>query len=458
MLLILSLLAAAAQLSHAQRPGPAPPNAADVAVEALKVNSLVEPISIDVPRPHFSWKINGCGARGVVADAYEIVLRSGGGGSAELWASGKVSSNRTTYIELGAAAANLTSDKQYLWAVRSYIAGAAKPTAWANASFSTALLEQTDWAGSEWITSPGGDALGGQYTSQMRKVFSLDAAPARGRLYLALPGYGEVWLNGARVDDASTGSRTLSQFDYRMLYQTYDCTLLLKPGKNVLAITVGLGWWGHPAVPPQATRFPFGPPTVRALLRVGAKVVVTDASWQQTQGPIIYDDEYNGETYDARLETPGWTTSTDPMYTTALGATTTGKSPAVWTAVELAASAANFTLGHTIMSSAAFQPIKAITRLPAQWMRSPAPGVYVYDFVQNKPGWCRLSLTCEAGLVVQLRHAEVLQHPPYGPEDGNVYVGNLRSAKATDIYICKGDQAGEAVEFSFTQHGYAMEL
>ena len=35
MLLLLSLLAAAAQLSHAQRPGPAPPNAAVVAVEAL---------------------------------------------------------------------------------------------------------------------------------------------------------------------------------------------------------------------------------------------------------------------------------------------------------------------------------------------------------------------------------------------------------------------------------------
>ena len=83
------------------------------------------------------------------------------------------------------------------------------------------------------------------------------------------------------------------------------------------------------------------------------------------------------------------------------------------------------------------------------------PGVWVYDFEQNEPGWCKLQMPeCPRGLVVQLRHAEVLQHPPYGPEDGSIYVANLRSAKATDIYVCKGDPAGESIEFSFTQHGF----
>jgi alpha-L-rhamnosidase len=88
----------------------------------------------------------------------------------------------------------------------------------------------------------------------MRKVFTLPAGTAatRGRLFLALPGYGNVYLNGMPLDEPETGSRSLSQFDYRMLYHTYDATAMLKPGKNVLAIYVGLGWWGHPAVPPQA--------------------------------------------------------------------------------------------------------------------------------------------------------------------------------------------------------------
>lgn len=418
-------------------------------VTGLRVNSLVAPLTIDDPRPHFSFKLDGAGKRGVASQGYEVILREAGV-SAPIWASGKVASNRTTYIPLGQAAANLTSDKDYMWSARCYVGG--KPTAWSNASFSTALMEQSDWHAAQWITSPGGDAPG-QFASQMRKVFTLPASAAsRGRLFLALPGYGEVFLNGARVDDPETGSRSLSQFDYRMLYHTYDCSNLLKPGeKNVLAIYVGLGWWGHPAVPPQATRFPFGPPTVKALLRVreasgaqGPFELGTDDTWQQTQGPVIYDDEYNGQTYDARLETPGWTSSTEVYPTTA----------ELWTPVLLAASQPKFTLNKTIMSSAAFQPIKVITRRNPEWMREPSPGVFVYDFTQNEPGWCKLDITCERGLVVQLRHAEVLQHPPYGPRDGNVYVGNLRSAKATDIYVCKGDPAGESVEFSFTQHGF----
>ena len=64
----------------------------------------------------------------------------------------------------------------------------------------------------------------------------------------------------------------------------------------------------------------------------------------------------------------------------------------------------------------------------------------------------KLKITGQRGLTVQLRHAEVLQHPPYGPADGNIYVANLRSAKATDSYILKGDPAGEEIAFSFTQH------
>jgi alpha-L-rhamnosidase len=442
--------------SHGPGGGSAKPS-----LDNLRVNMLNDPLVIDDPRPFFSWKVNGAGGRGVVSEAYEIVLRLGSAGRI-IWASGKVGSNRTSYVPLGRPAQNLTSDTQYSWAVRGWVvsaasAAAAVPTAWSNATFSTALMEQSDWNSAQWITSPGGDSPG-QFSSQMRKMFTLAAgAVARGRLFLALPGYGQVFLNGHRVDDPETGSRSLSQYDYRMLYHTYDCTNLLRPGKNVLAIYVGLGWWGHPAVPPQAKRFPYGPPTLRALLRVhsGAAPVVevgTDATWEQTQGPIIYDDEYNGETWDARKETPGWTSDT-VEYSTARSGGTNGSS--LWTGVVLAASQPQFTLNHTLMSSAAFQPIRAIKHRIAEQMRSPAPGVYVYDFGQNEPGWCKLALdSCEAGLVVQLRHAEVLQHPPYGPIDGNIYVGNLRSAKATDIYVCKGDPTGESVSFSFTQHGF----
>ena len=136
--------------------------------------------------------------------------------------------------------ANLTSDRTYHWRVRSYPG----PTAWANASFSTALLEQADWAKSRWIQSPGGSNPG-QFASQMRKVFTLpEGVVTRGRIFLALPGYGEVSVNGRRVDDPDTGSRMLSQYDVRMLYVrshtvAFLCFSQIHPRKHCLNVRLG---------------------------------------------------------------------------------------------------------------------------------------------------------------------------------------------------------------------------
>jgi hypothetical protein len=47
-------------------------------------------------------------------------------------------------------------------------------------------------------------------------------------------------------------------------------------------------------------------------------------------------------------------------------------------------------------------------------------------------------------------------HPPYGPADGNIYVGNLRSARATDVYVTGGvDEGVETWEPPIgTYHGF----
>jgi alpha-L-rhamnosidase len=51
-------------------------------------------------------------------------------------------------------------------------------------------------------------------------------------------------------------------------------------------------------------------------------------------------------------------------------------------------------------------------------------------------------VTGTAGQTVIMRHAEVLQHPPYGPADGSIYQGNLRTALATDTFTLRGDPQG----------------
>ncbi len=73
-------------------------------------------------------------------------------------------------------------------------------------------------------------------------------------------------------------------------------------------------------------------------------------------------------------------------------------------------------------------------------------------------GLTRINITGPAGTTVTLIHAEVLQHPPYGPTDGSIYVGNLRSAKATDTFILKGTGAPETFQAHFTYAGSALYI
>ena len=79
--------------------------------------------------------------------------------------------------------------------------------------------------------------------------------------------------------------------------------------------------------------------------------------------------------------------------------------------------------------------------------------MFVVDFGQNLAGWVRITLRNQkAGSTVQLKHAEVRMHPPYGAVNGTLYYGNLRKAKATDTYTAKGEPV-ETYEPMFTQHG-----
>ena len=58
-------------------------------------------------------------------------------------------------------------------------------------------------------------------------------------------------------------------------------------------------------------------------------------------------------------------------------------------------------------------------------------------------GWVSISIpSCTSGTSITLRHAEILQ----ADGSGMIYTDNLRSAKATDTYICSGVATGETYE------------
>ena len=78
----------------------------------------------------------------------------------------------------------------------------------------------------------------------------------------------------------------------------------------------------------------------------------------------------------------------------------------------------------------------------------PKPGAFVFDMGQNFAGFARLAVRGPAGTKLVLRFAEVLN------PDGTIYTANLRTARATDTYILKGDGEGEVWQPRFTFHGF----
>jgi alpha-L-rhamnosidase len=88
--------------------------------------------------------------------------------------------------------------------------------------------------------------------------------------------------------------------------------------------------------------------------------------------------------------------------------------------------------------------------LPAT-VTNPRDGLFVADFEQNFAGTCTIRIrNCARGQHVVMRHAEFLN-----ATDGKmIQTDNLRSAQATDTYICRGGVDVEIYTPRFTYHGF----
>ena len=94
----------------------------------------------------------------------------------------------------------------------------------------------------------------------------------------------------------------------------------------------------------------------------------------------------------------------------------------------------------------------------ALWTPGPA-GLYVADFGSNLAGLVQLQgVQCTAGTTITLQHGEILQHEGLpdipDPNPKRIYTGNLRTARATDVYTCAGLPDGETWAAHFTYHGF----
>ena len=414
----------------------------------LRCEYRVDPLGIDEGAPRLSWALES-GGRGQVQSAYRIlVARSEEELEAEeslLWDSDRIESGRSVGIEYEGEA--LRSGSRCVWKVRVWD-GAGDPSPYSGpAVFEMGLLEKSQWRGA-WISlgknpdedfePPTGDeyddlANGLALSPYLRKEFPLDGPVRRARLYATARGVYELHLNGSRVgDDVLAPGWT--DYDRRVQYQTYDVTPLLAEGANVLGAVLGDGWYaGFVGFDPKHRGALYGPrPQVLAQLNVeyedgSWQSISTDGSWRCSEGPILFSDLLMGESYDARKEMSGWA---EP-----------GFDDSGWYGVEARE------IGDTILVAQPDEGVRVTEELEAKTVTEPRDDVYVFDMGKNMVGWVRLKVEGEAGTEVTLRHAEALN------PDGTIYTTNLRSARATDRYILKGE-GEEVYEPRFTFHGF----
>jgi alpha-L-rhamnosidase len=427
--------------------------------ENLRCEYISNPLGIDSKKPRLSWTFPA-DERNYHQTAFEIIiseneaeLKSGRG---NVWTSGKTANKNSSLIEYNGAA--LTSFTRYYWAVRTYDV-ADKVSEWSSVAwFETSMLQQSDWT-AQWIGDGSkpfvndADAYNNDQIPLFRKGFAATKKIATARLYITGLGYYEAYLNGKKIDDhvLDPGWTTYRR---QVQYAIYDVTTLINSGSNALGVMLGNGWWN-----PLPFKFfgrwdlrdfqQTGRPCLKAELHLhysdgSIEKIITDTSWKTTTGPIVRNNVYLGEHYDARLEIPDWNMSKSKY--------------SKW-------KNASVVQGPDGILSAQMQPPIRVTKVikpisVTEWK----PGIFIVDMGQNFAGVVQINVKGPAGTKITMRSGEGLFN------DGSLNVmttvatqikkggikggpGSPETAWQEDSYILKGSGT-ETWSPRFTFHGF----
>ncbi|PZF85611.1 glycoside hydrolase family 78 protein [Jiangella anatolica] len=397
-------------------------------VESVRFEHHREPFGIGESQPRLSWLV-GTDVPGWRQTAYEVEM-TGDDDADGAWSSGRVEGDESVLVAWPAAP--LRSRERRRVRVRVWGGDDAEPSAWSEwHAVEAGLLDAGDWTaeliGPDWDEEPGRS----HPPVLFRREFDLPAPVAHARLYTTAHGLYELELNGGVVGDHVLAPGWTS-YHHRLRYHTYDVTELLREGLNALGATVAEGWY-RGRLTWNSKRDVYGDRAgllaqLEVRLTDGSTVVVgTDETWRCATGPILEASLYDGESYDARRERPGWSAP--------------GYDDAGWSGSRRAP------IDRTRLVAPTGPPVRRTQELrPAAVLTSPS-GRTIVDFGQNLVGWVRLRVTGAAGQTITLRHAEVLENDELG-------VRPLRTARATDSYTLAGRPEGEEWEPRFTFHGF----
>ncbi len=426
----------------------------------LKCEYQLNPLGINTQKPRFTWNFLSTEKNQhqhayeiLVSDNVETLAKQNG----SVWSSGKVVSEINVNIEY--AGETLKPFTRYYWKVRVYdVDGEA--SSWSPlASFETTMFAATDWK-AKWIGDGSKqfekdeDFYQDDRMPLFRKEVPVEKKVSYARLYVSGVGYYEAYLNGKKIGDhvLDPGWTTYKK---EVQYVVHDVTDAIRQGNNIVGVMLGNGWWNP--LPLRLFRSfnlrdfqQTGRPCLKAEIHIhyvdGSKQIIpTDETWQTAPGPVIRNNVYLGERYDARLEQKNWNTA--------------NPNRANW-------KKATFAEGPSGELQIQMQPAIKITRVIKPVAISELkPGVFIVDMGQNFAGVARIKVKGKAGTTINLRYGEAL-HPDGTLNYLTTVAGHIKeiwnlsggpgapkTAWQEDNYILKGTGV-EVWSARFTFHGF----
>lgn len=405
----------------------------------LRCENLIDPLGVDVITPGLSWKSESertsqkqTAYRIIVASSSEDIKSDIG----DIWDSGKINSSAS--INNLYNGKDLKTNKRYFWKVKLWDIDGNESKWSKTAEWTMGLLDFSDWK-AQWIgldkdVGPDNSGIDKRRLSAryLRKQFNIEKKLKRAVAYVCGLGLSELYINGGKIGNHVL-SPGLTEYNKRSFYVSYDITKNIKQGENVVGTILGNGRYFAPRLTSPVVMKTYGYP--KLLLQINIEYedgsedfIISDGSWKITaDGPIIANNEFDGEEYDARKELGKWNLKAyeDNGWINAESVDPPGER----------------------MESQMNPPIRITEEIKPLAVDNPEPGMYIFDMGQNMVGWVELRVKGEKGTEVKMRFAETLK------DDGMLFLDNLRSCNVTDIYILKG--GGEEVwEPRFTYHGF----
>lgn len=404
----------------------------------LRTEYRTNPMGIDAISPRFSWKIRS-DCKGVTQTSYQIMVCKADCDTPAapldvVWNSGITVSRESQRIRYQGE--ELSSRQRYFWNVEITVTdenGQIESAESEMVFFEMGLLQDSDWNG-RWI-EPEEDV---DYDARkpviyLRKTFQVKSGLKKARIYQTAHGLYDFWMNGeAGCEDKFLPG--LTSYYYRIQYQVYDVTDLLKTGENAWGVRLADGWWRGVTGGTVKNNFGYKLHFLGQLeleYEDGSREVIgSDESFRWSTGGMLASDMQMGDIYDAGKEPEGWKFAEF--------------NDKKWNRVHIVDDGNSDSDGccnHTNAQKIASRSVPVREKevfLPTEF--TDANGDRILDFGQNIAGYVRMVLrNCKQGQSIHLTHGEDVK-------DGTFSMDNLASpalpleAYQEVTYICKGEK------------------